>query len=168
MRRTLLVSFGVAAVFLLVLPSMVMADASVRQDSCISYVSGGKIFARVKFSVVNFSLPVAVCDLHFIPEPQPVDPSCEMLSTFNPPGWSSFLNPFGGADWFANTPADCVAPGAVLSDFGFVLDPGYCCYIVQFTDATGTVILEQEECFCEGPLPTEDETWGAIKSLYGR
>lgn len=168
MRRKLLLSLGVTAVVVLALPSMVMADASVRQDSCVAYYAGGKFFTRVKFTVVNFSLPVPVCDLHFIPEPQPVDPDCEMLGTFDPPGWTSSLNPLGGADWFANTPADCIAPGTAISGFGFVLDPGFCCYVVQFTDGTGDVILEQEECFCDTPLPVENETWGAIKSLYGR
>jgi hypothetical protein len=147
-------------------PQFALADASVRQDSCVYYMEGENLFARVKFTVVNFSLPAPICDLHFIPEPQPPLSECTMIDTYDPMGWSSFLNPFGGADWFAHTPLDCIEPGTAKSGYGYLLDPGFCCYIVQFTGPTGEVLLEQEECFCDKPVPTEDRTWGAIKALY--
>ena len=89
-----------------------------------------------------------------------------MIDTQNAVGWQSFLNPFGGADWFANTAVDCIAPGTAKGGFAFLLDPDFCCYVVQFCDATGAVMLEQEECFTCQKLPTENETWGKIKELY--
>ena len=166
MRRIVLAVFVLSLVLVLALPTIAMADASVRQDSCINYLDDGRVYARIKFTIINFSLPTAVCDLHFIPEPYPATPFCEMLSTIDAVGWSSFLQPGGGAVWLANTPGDCIPPGSSKSGFGFILDPGFCCYIVQFTDATGAVIAEQEECFCDKTVPIRNETWGAIKALF--
>ena len=144
----------------------VHADASVVQDSCVVISVNPKVI-RFYFTVVNFSLPTAVCDLHFTPEPLPAPPGCIMLACGNPVGWSCFLNPLGGADWFANTPADCIQPGTAKGNFWFDLDPAFCCYVVQFTDATGAVILEQEECFTTcNPVPTEENNWGEIKNKF--
>jgi hypothetical protein len=159
-------SLMIVALALLILPSVAMADASIRQDACETWVENGTTFARIHFTAINFSLPGPLCDLHFIPEPQPVRPECEMIEAVPAEGWSAFLNPFGGADWFANTPDDCIAPGTAKDGFSFLLDPGFCCYVVQFTDATGAVVLEQEECFCEKPVQTKNATWGQVKSIY--
>ena len=165
----------VIALALLVLPGLAYGDASIVQDACIGYYDDtGKFFFNVEFSVVNFSLPAPVCDLHFTPEPQPPMQGCEMIGCGAPEadpvlglaGWSCFLTPQGGGDWFANSPADCIAPGSSKGGFSFLLDPDYCCYVVQFTDPTGAIILEQEECFCSDPTPTERSTWGLLKSLY--
>jgi hypothetical protein len=166
MKRARLLAAMAVATFL-VLPSLSFADASVVQDSCFAFENGGKIYHRIYFTVVNFSLPTNVCDLHFIPEPLPVPPECELVGSGQPLGWSSFLSPLGGADWFANTPGDCIAPGTAKGGFWFVLDPGFCCYVVQFTDPTGAVVLEQEECFtlCE-PVGAEAKTWGQVKARY--
>jgi len=56
--------------------------------------------------------------------------------------------------------------GLSASSFAFLLDPDFCCYIVQFMDATGAVMLEQEECFTCQKVPVEDSTWGKIKQLF--
>jgi hypothetical protein len=142
-------------------------DASIVQDKCEITVDGK--FLRVEFTLVNFAVDgggYGICDLHFIPEPLPVISGCEMIDCTAPAGWSCFLSPLGGADWFANTPADCVPAGTHKSGFKFELDPEYCCYIVQFTDATGAVAYETEECFCSQPVPTVISTWGLIKAMY--
>ena len=120
-------------------------------------------------SVVNFSLPTDVCDLHFIPEPFPALPDCFVQACTPAPGWSCNLDAGGGASWFANSPADCISPGNIKGPFSFVLDPGFCCYVVQFTGQLGEVLLEQEECFtlC-GKVKVEDGTWGKIKKFYER
>ena len=167
MNRTLLLSLVVPVLFLMLVPVMAHADASVVQDSCV-VVGDGPPWLEVwtYFTVVNFSLPVAVCDLHFIPEPQPSLPGCTFIEIKSPSGWSGFLNPFGGADWFANAPGDCIEPGTAKGEFAFKLDPDFCCYVVQFTDATGAVILEQEECFTCQKVPVNEKTWGHIKELY--
>jgi hypothetical protein len=75
------------------------------------------------------------------------------------------MNP-GQASWFANTPADCIPANNIKSGFHFVLDPGFCCYVAQFTDETGAVLLEQEECFCDNFVGVEKEPWGNIKQRY--
>ena len=156
-----------ALLVLMVLPSLAHADASIVQDSCTGYYDPtGKLFFLIDFTVVNVSLPTSVCDLHFVPEPTPPQVGCEMVQCGGPMGWSCFLNPSGGADWFANTPADCIPPGSGKGGFSFLLDPAYCCYVVQFTDPTGAVILEQEECFCSDPVPKANTTWGLLKSRY--
>jgi hypothetical protein len=154
------------ALALLMMPSLASADVSARQDSCVTWVEDGTTYTRVYFSVINFSLPEPVCDVHFIPEPQPPLAECTMLESNQEPGWSSVLNPLGGADWFANTPNDCIAPGTIREGFSFLLDPGFCCYVVQYTDATGAVMAEVEECFCGKPVQVENSTWGQLKGIY--
>jgi hypothetical protein len=164
--RGVLALFGTAILVVAFLPAMVCADASVVQDSCIAVGIPPNANVWTYFTVVNFSLPAQVCDLHFLPEPQPPLSGCVMNDVVAPEGWSVFLNPVGGADWFANTPADCIDPGTSKGSFGFLLDPDFCCYIVQFTDPTGAVILEQEGCFTCQKVPVEERTWGHIKQLY--
>lgn len=161
---------------LVLMPATVLADVSVVQDSCVVVGTPPNANLWTYFTVVNFSLPVAVCGLHFIPEPQPPHPACVMLDTRSPgpdpgipgsAGWSGFLDTAtGGAEWFANTSSDCVSPGTSKGQFAFFLDPDFCCYVVQFTDATGAVIHEQEECFTCQKLPLEKSSWGYIKQLY--
>lgn len=154
-------------ILLLMAPIPAFADASVVQDSCVAVVEGPPPWAVwTYFTVVNFSLPSPVCDVHFIPEPQPPHPECVMIGTRDAVGWSSFLNPLGGADFFANTPSDCIPVGGSKGGFAFLLDPDYCCYVVQFTDPTGAVMLEQEECFTCQKVPVEERTWGGIKEIY--
>jgi hypothetical protein len=166
MSKRLLLVLVAPLLVLLTAPADTLADASVVQDSCIVVGTPPNANLWTYFTVVNFSLPDVVCDLHFIPEPQPVLPGCEMLDTRNAAGWASFLNPFGGADFFANTLNDCIQPGTAKGGFAFFLDPDFCCYVVQFTGPDGSVLLEQEECFTCQKVPTEHETWGKIKSLY--
>ena len=168
MAKRLLLILAAPLLVVPLLPAESHADASVVQDSCIAFWEGGKEYSRIWFSVINFGLPVPICDLHFIPEPQPPDPGCVMVECSSPDGWTCFTNPLGGADWFANTPADCIDPGGPAKrQFDFVLDPEYCCYIVQFTDPTGTPVLEQEECFFPCPsVAAEGNPWGEVKSLY--
>ena len=163
MKRLLLV---LPVALLLLLPNLAHADASVVQDSCVIVGTPPNANVWTYMTVVNFSLPAGVCALSFIPEPQPPAPGCEMIGVQHPVGWSVFLNPLGGADWFANTPADCIAVGTAKGGFAFLLDPAFCCYIVQFMDATGAVMLEQEECFTCQKVPIRYKTWGMIKQLY--
>ena len=159
---------SLTCILLLLIPSLALADASIIQDYCEQIWMGGETWILVHFTAVNFSLPGALCDLHFIPEPQPPIPSCVWLDVETPAGWSGFLNPFGGADFFASTPADCIDPGEAKAGFSFLvpMDFPLCCYVVQFTDPTGAVILEQEECFTCTIIPNEAQSWGAIKSIY--
>lgn len=167
MPRQLLPIFLIPLCLLLVVPTVAFADASVVQDSCVVVPGGPPPWpVWTYFTIVNFSLPAPVCDLHFIPEPQPPVPECEIIGTVNAAGWSSFLNPLGGADYFANTPDDCVPILGSKGGFAFLLDPDYCCYVVQFTDPTGAVMLEQEECFTCQKVPVESKTWGSIKDIY--
>ena len=107
----------------------------------------------------------------YIPEPFPALPECTMLECSHPDGWSCFLDPGGGATWFANTPNDCIPAGSSKAGFDIVFSippnvPDFCCYLVQFTDPTGAVILEQEECFTCEVVSVEYETWGLLKALY--
>jgi len=153
----------------LIVPASVFAEAAIIQEACEIVPGYGGVLLH--FSVVNFSLPSPVCCLVFTPEPQPVSPQCEVVDIAHPGGWSGFLNPFGGADFFANTPADCVATNDILSGFTLYLDLepnslNFCCYIVQFCDPAGAVMLEQEECFSCTIVPNEAVTWGTIKALY--
>lgn len=157
---------GMAMLLAALVAGVAHADASVVQDSCIAVGTPPLASVWTYFTVVNFSLPAPVCDLHVIPEPQPPSADCEMVDVRAPAGWSVFLNPEGGADWFANTPSDCIDVETSKSVFAFLLDPAFCCYVVQFTDPTGAVLLEQEECFTCQKVPVEQRTWGHIKELY--
>jgi hypothetical protein len=163
MKRLL---FALPIVFLLLLPALAHADAAIVQDSCVVVGVPPNANVWTYMTVVNFSLPAPLCAFTMIPEPQPPTPGCVMIGTDKPAGWSVFQNPFEGADWFANTPADCIATGTAKGGFAFLLDPAFCCYVVQFLDATGAVMLEQEECFTCQKVPTEDSTWGKIKQLF--
>jgi hypothetical protein len=164
MSKRLLLVLGIPLLLVLFLPASSWADASVVQDSCVT-IGNGEI--RIYFTVVNFSLPEVLCDLHFFPEPQPVLPECEHLDCNAAMGWTCFLNPLGGSDFFANTLNDCVPQGTGKGGFYFTLDPGFCCYIVQFTGPDGSVMLEQEECFtlCD-KVGAESRSWGNVKDIY--
>jgi hypothetical protein len=140
--------------------------ASVRQDSCNVFFDQGKQHTAVWFSVINFSLPAPVCDLHFLSEPHPPTPNCIMVSVGAPGGWTANLVDPGQADWVANSAADCIPAGSFKSGFNFVLDPGFCCYVVRFTDGNGGTLLEQEECFCDNFVGVEQQPWGNIKKLF--
>lgn len=164
-RKLLLSVLFVALLIVLFLPVSSHADASVRQDSCLIWTDGqGKTWAQAYFTVINYSLPADVCDLHFVPEPFPAEPGCTILQAGSPEGWTGVLDPGGGASWFANTPGDCIPAGGWKSGFSILLDPDYCCYVTQFTGPAGEVLLEQEECTCSA-LPVEETTWGQIKLL---
>jgi hypothetical protein len=148
-------------VSLALLPTAASATFSVIQDSCRT-VGNTEI---TYFSFVNFNSPVAVCDLHFIPE-NPV-PGCTMIGCAAPAGWSCALNGATlGVDYQALSPADCVAAGNILRGFSFTLDPDFCCYIVQFTDENHQVIAEQEECFNCVHVGVEPESWGNVKQMF--
>ncbi len=153
----------------LITPSLALADADLIQESC--EIIPGTSTLLITFTIVNFSLPVEVCDLHFLPEPQPPLPECTLANLGVPTGWSGFLNPFGGGDWFANTLDDCIAPGTSLGGFEIEIDiepetSDFCCYIVQFTGPNGAVLLETEACFSCMVVPNEATTWGSLKGQY--
>ena len=151
---------------ILVAPSVGLADASVRQDSCNAFFDNGKQFTEVWFTVINFSLPADVCQVDFLSEPNPPPASCIMTATGAPTGWGSTLIDAGQASWFANAPAECIVPGTGKDGFHFTLDPGFCCYVVTFRDAAGDVLLTQEECFCNNFVGLEESTWGNVKAHY--
>ena len=166
MARQLLLVLTVSFIVVLIVPVLAHADASVVQDSCVIVGDGPPWNVWTYFTIVNFGLPEAVCDLHMLPEPQPPLPGCVMMDLKYPVGWTGFLSPLGGADWFASTIDDCIQPGSSKGSFAFLLDPDFCCYVVQFTGPAGEVLLEQEECFTCQKVPTEENTWGHIKELY--
>jgi hypothetical protein len=158
MKKCLLI-LAVAAMS--VAPTAAFATFSVIQDSCRT--QGNTV--TTYFSVVNFNSPVPVCDLHFIPE-NPV-PGCIMIGCSAPAGWSCALNPSTlGVDWQALSPSDCITAGTIKRGFSFVLDPDFCCYIVQFTGPNHEVLHEQEECFNCVHVGTEQKTWGNVKKMF--
>jgi hypothetical protein len=160
MRKCLLI---LATVALVVLPTAASATFSVIQDSCRADAANNTV--TTYFSVVNFNSPVPVCDLHFIPE-NPV-PGCTMIGCSSPAGWACALNPGTlGVDYQALNPADCIDAGEIARGFAFVLDPDFCCYIVQFTGPAHEVVAEQEECFSCIHVGVETETWGNLKQRY--
>jgi hypothetical protein len=126
---------------------------------------------RVEFGVINLGT-IPVCSIHLIPiqsGPTPAD-SCRILECSNAPGWHCALDPAnGGATWFADpvVPPGCIGPGEKHEPFDIVLDPLYCCYIVQYDDGAGTVFFTDEVCFeCQKPVPTRNTTWGSVKAQY--
>ena len=140
------------------------ADVSARQDSCVTYEDEGITYTRIHFTVVNFSLPGPVCEFRFIPEPQPALPECTMIDCDHPPNWSCGLNGDGGATWV--TGPDCIFPGDARSGFSYLLDPGFCCYKVEFYCADQDLQVTQEECFCDKPVQNQSSTWGRMKGIY--
>ena len=158
-KLLLLVALG-----LFVAPSLARADASARQDSCVTEEVGGTTFLTTYFSIINFSLPGSICSFTFVPEPQPPLPECTMIGCGSPAGWSCALNPEGGATW--TSLGDCIDPGEVVEEFSYLLDPGFCCYVVNFYDAAGALLLTQEECFCDKPVQALNSTWGGVKAIY--
>ena len=157
MRKSFLLTIGLA---LAILPSAALGHVSVIQDGCRQ----GDGTVTVLFSVVNFDVPPAICDLHFIPE-NPV-PGCVMIGCSVPAGWQCALNSNGGADWQALTPADCIQPGHIQHGFDFVLDPEFCCYLVTFTGPQGEVLAQQEECFDCLKVGVNNSTWGNVKGMF--
>ena len=156
-------------VCLLIMPAVVKAEGSIVQEYCEQVTEGSYEFIRIVFSIVNFNLPEPVCDLHFTPEPYPAIPGCEILECYAPAGWSCALAPGGGADYWADTPNDCIPPGTYLNGFELILQtPDWCCYVTEFTGPAGEVMLQQEECFLCTVIDTDKTTWGSIKSMYNQ
>lgn len=156
-----------ALLLVLLAPVVGHADASVRQDSCNVFFDSGKQFTRVWFTVINFSLPAPVCGLQLTSEPYPPTPTCIMVATGAPAGWSSNLIDAGQATWSANAAGNCIPPTPAAQDgFFFDLDPGFCCYVVQFLDEQGAVLLEQEECFCDNFVSVDEKPWSGVKQMY--
>jgi hypothetical protein len=162
MKKGLLLT---VALGLLLVPALAKADVSARQDSCVTEEREGITYTKTYFTIVNFSLPTAVCSFRFIPEPQPPLPECTIIDCGHPAGWSCVINVDGGATW-SEAGAGCIAPGTAVSEFWYELDPGFCCYVVQFFDESGNLLAEQEECFCEKPVQNENSTWGRMKGIY--
>lgn len=165
--KKLLTALSIPLLILGLVPAVSHADASVVQDSCIA-VPGPQPPYNVwtYFTVINFSLPAAVCGIHVVPEPLPVLPRCEIIDLHSPVGWSGNLNATGGADWVAASPADCIPVAGAKGEFAFLLDPDYCCYVVQFLGPAGELLLEQEECFTCQKVPSQQNTWGQVKEFY--
>ena len=169
MLKRLLQTAAVVTLLISFIPAQVLADAAVVQDSCYPYFEGGKAHCTIYFTVVNASLDVPICDLHFIPEIVTPGDECKFVGCGAAEGWWCELT--GTTDhtahWYAYTPDDCIAPGTMKSGFSFDLDPTFCCYWVQFTGPDGGIIEEQEECFIPCyPSSADGGTWGILKALY--
>ena len=153
----------------LLVPAMAHADASVIQTWCYSPDHQPNI-VEVYFQVVNFSLPEPICGLSLRSEPFPPDPSCEpRWLAVTPKGWQGQLNGLGGADWWLLDGGECIENEAMSGEFTIVLpdpDDTFCCYVVDFLNADGEVMLTQEECFFCSSVPTENTSWSTVKSLY--
>ena len=150
-----------ATAALAIAPTAAFATFSVIQDSCRTNANEVTTY----FSVVNFNSSVPVCDIHFLPE-NPV-PGCIMIGCGAPAGWTCALNQGNaGADWNANTAADCIAAGQIKRGFSFTLDPDFCCYLVDFTGPDHEVLARQEECFNCVHVGVEQENWGNVKRLF--
>jgi hypothetical protein len=162
--RKLLVVLSIPLLILGLVPAVSHADASVVQDSCLAVGTQPPYNVWTYFTVVNFSLPAPVCGIHVIPEPLPVLPRCEIIGLDSPAGWTGTLNAFGGADW--TSASNCIATGSAKGEFAFLLDPDFCCYVVQFLGPAGELLLEQEECFTCQKVPVEGDSWGFIKDTY--
>ena len=72
----------------------------------------------------------------------------------------------GGADWQADTDADYIPAGHIKHGFDFLLDPAFCCYLVDFTGPNGQVLCQQEECFSCVTVGVHPDTWGNVKKLF--
>jgi hypothetical protein len=153
-----------AVLLVLLAPALGHADASIRQDSCNVFFENNKQYTRVWFSVINYSLPASVCGVQLTSEPHPPTPNCIMVATGAPTGWTTNLVDAGNADW--STATSCVPAPGLQEGFSFDLDPGFCCYVVQFLDANGGVLLQQEECFCDNFVSVDEKPWSDVKRLF--
>jgi hypothetical protein len=166
MKRQLLLTVGLGLI-VLAMPVTALADAAIVQLWCHAPDYNPNII-EVHFSVINYSLQPGVCGFSLRSEPFPPYPGCVPLGLQNTPGWTGVLNTQGGANW-TNNDGDCIGPQEMDGEFVIALpnpDANFCCYIAQFLDAAGNVLLEQEECFYCSVVPTESVDWGTIKSLY--
>jgi hypothetical protein len=158
MKKFLTIVFTVA---LAALPTMAMASLDLIQEGC--QVEGNTV--TTTFAVANYNSPVPVADVHLIPE-NPV-PGCTIIGCGVPAGWLCTLNPATlGVDYQVLDPASAVFAGQIEHGFTFVLDPDFCCYIVQFTGPNHEVLLEVEKCFSCVHVGAAPETWGNVKQLF--
>lgn len=157
----------VLGLFVLALPVTALADASIVQLWCHAPDAHPNII-EVHFSVINFSLPQDVCGFSLRSEPFPPYPGCVPLWLQQTTGWTGSLNALGGADWTVNN-GNCIGQQEMAGEFVIALpdpDGSFCCYVVQYYNSAGEVLLEQEECFYCAVVPTESVNWGTLKSLY--
>jgi hypothetical protein len=110
---------------------------------------------RVSFAVINLG-QAPVCALRLTPLQSGATPadSCRILECSGPTGWQGQTEPGGAAAWRAAPAAapGCIAYGQKHEPFSVVLDPLFCCYLAQFSDASGLALFEDVVCFeCEKP-----------------
>jgi hypothetical protein len=166
MKKRLLPAIALG-LFVLAMPVAALADAAIVQLWCHAPDEHPNV-VEVHFSVINFSLPQDVCSISLRSEPFPPWPGCVPLWVQPTPGWDGALNNLGGADWSVNG-ASCIGQQQMAGEFVVALpdpDSNFCCYIAQYINAAGEVMLEQEECFYCAVVPTESVDWGTLKSLY--
>ncbi len=167
MKQRLLVIMGLGFA-ILAMPVAALADASIVQLWCHAPDETPNI-VEVHFSVINFSLPEAVCGFSLRSEPFPPFAGCVPLWLQETAGWNGTLNAQGGADWNVAADGACIGQQEMAGEFVIALpdpDDSFCCYVVQYLGAAGQVLLEQEECFYCAVVPTETVNWGTLKSLY--
>jgi hypothetical protein len=166
MNRKLMLCLAAGA-FVLAMPVVALADAAIVQLWCHAPDETPNI-VEVHFSVINYSLPNPICSFSLRSEPFPPYDGCVPLWLQDTPGWTGALNAQGGADWTADA-GHCIDAPHMDGEFVIALpdpDNTFCCYVVQYIDAAGAVMLEQEECFYCAVVPTENTDWGTVKSLY--
>ena len=163
MRFSLLV-LVLAIALIMSLPETTQAQVTVVQDSCVSV--GDEV--RVYFTIINTSEDYSICAMDFAPDPQPPSSGCTITGCGAEPDWACWLNANGGAG-FANPPYD--NPFGCINYEGrggyyITIQPGSCCWNVTYQDKMLHTVLVQQTCFTCGAVPTETDTWGAIKALY--
>ena len=162
MRLSLLV---LAIALFLSPPATVHADVTVVQDSCVTVGDAVQVY----FTVINTnSDQYTICAMDFAPVDQPPSAECTVTGCGAEPDWACWLNGNGGAG-FANPPYD--NPFGCISYMGrggfyITIQPGSCCWDVTFQDKMLHIVLVQRTCFTCGAVPTDTDTWGAIKALY--
>ena len=166
MKKQLIIS-AMLVLLALGLPGAALADASIVQLWCQAPDAHPNVI-EVHFSVINFGLPEPVCGFSLRSEPFPPTVGCVPLWLQPTDGWAGSLNAQGGADWTV-TNGDCIGQQEMDGEFVIALpdpDNSFCCYVVQYLNSAGQVLLEQEECFYCTVVPTEHVDWGTVKSLY--
>jgi hypothetical protein len=153
------------------LPAVAQAQpyVVVTQDSCVA-VSHDHI--RVYFTLYNYHPEnMSLCSFNLTPDPTPATENC-WIDDFGGEGlWVGSSNLDGGA-WFGVPPTEysyaCMTQNESQGGFYITIEKGGgCCYTAKFSNRYYEVWETHTWCIADCvPVPVEQGTWGAIKSLY--
>lgn len=164
MRRYLL--SGVLGLAIMLLPLLAMGQPAIFFDGCSILNSGSPWLDHVMYVFSAQAGDDMVNDIHICV--YDVDGNAlEVVAVSVPGSWYGHVDPGSNCPYYY-TLDNPIYPGETLGPFDFIVPPGNCNIIIewQFTLDGVPVTDWQTVTWTCWYTDTDNETWGAIKTLY--